>query len=150
MKKSFAILTVLLLSVPSARATTCTTANSIVKVKNLKLGSQERVEFYIKTPFTGSVVVAAASSGTFIQDGSGNPIVVVGNRWTDVKFKSMYWTCSSLTLFSLPKPILKDIQLIGQFEGQIEYAIGRHNGHYLSQTSSTSGGVKKITLKYGP
>ena len=140
----------LLLSVPSARSATCNTSNSIVKVKNLKLGAQERVEFYIKTPFTGSVVVAAASGGTFIQDGSGNPIVVAGNRWTDVKFQSMDWTCSSPTLFSLPQPVLKDIKLTGQFEGQIEYAIGRHNGHYLGQTSSTKGGVKKIMLKFGP
>ena len=150
MKSSLLALIFVLLSASIVSAATCNTANSIVKVKNLKLGAQERVEFYIMTPFTGSVVVAAASNSRFIQDGSGNPIVVAGNRWTDVKFQSMDWTCSSPTLFSLPKPVLKDIKLIGQFEGQIEYAIGRHNGHYLGQTSNTSGGVKKITLKFGP
>jgi len=148
--KSILIASGFLIFAQSALAAPCTAVNSITKVKNRKVGIHEYVDFFVKAPFTGSVSVAAATSGTFIQDGSGNPIVVAGNKWTDVKFKSMDWTCSSATSFALPKPVLKDIKLIGQFEGQIEYGIGRHNGHYLGQTMVTVGSQKRVTLKYGP
>ncbi len=148
--KPILIVSGLLIFAQSAVAAPCTTVNSITKVKNRKIGVYEYVDFYVKAPFTGSVSVAAATSGTFIQDGSGNPIVVGGNRWTDVKFQSMDWTCSSATSFALPKTVLRDIKLIGQFEGQIEYGIGRHNGHYLGQTIATIGSQKRVTLKYKP
>jgi hypothetical protein len=143
----FAVLSV----VASAQAATCTNANTITKVMNVKTPTREYVDFYIKSPFTGTVAVTAAASGAFIQDGSGNPINVAGNHWTDVKFENTDWTCSSTTSFVLPKPVLKDIKLIGQFEGQIEYAIGRHNGNYLGQTLSTvAGGKKRLRLKFRP
>ncbi len=131
-------------------AANCVDPNSITKVTNRKVGVFEYVDFFIKAPFSGTVLVKAASSATFIQDGSGNPIHVGGNKWTDVTFRQMDWLCSSLINFSLPKPVLKDIKLIGSFEGQIEYAIGRHNGHYFGQSLSTVGGQRRLTLKFKP
>jgi hypothetical protein len=134
----------------AAQAASCSTVNSIIKVQNRKVGAREFVDFWVKKPFTGAIVITAAPSGNFTQDGSGNAILVAGNKWTDVKFSSMDWMCSTQTIFSLPKPIIKDIKNIGQFEGQIEYVIGRINGHYLGQVTTNFATQKRITLKFGP
>jgi hypothetical protein len=134
----------------SVEAATCSVPNSITKVANRKAGGFEYVDFYVKAPFSGSVTVSAPSSGNFTQDPSGDAITVAGNKWAEVKFTGMFWMCSSARSFSLPKPIIKDIKSIGEFEGQIDYVIGRNNGHYLGSTTSTVSGKKRITLKFGP
>ncbi len=133
-----------------AAAGSCVTPNSIIKVSNSRVGVREMVQFQIKAPFTGSVAVTAGNGPTFFEDGSGDPVRVGGNRWTSVVFRGMDWMCSSRKVFALPKPVVKDIKNIGQFEGQIEYVVGRRNGHYLGKTQSTAKGVTTITLKYGP
>jgi hypothetical protein len=137
-------------SVSSAFAASCTAPNSIIKVSNSRIGVREMVTFRIKAPLSGTYSITAGHGPTFIEDGSGNPIHVGGNRWTDVTFRQMNWLCSTPTHFVLPKHVIKDIKLIGQFEGQIEYVVGRRNGHYLGHTVSTSGGITRIKLKYGP
>lgn len=150
MKKFCLAVILTILSTTPTLAAVCTSSNAIIKVENQKIGVREVVDFYIRTPFAGVFMVTAAPNGNFIQDGSGNPVSVAGNRWTDVKFRNMNWMCSSSTIFSLPKPIVKDIKNIGQFEGQIEYVIGRRNGHYLGQTMTTAGSMKRLRLKFGP
>jgi hypothetical protein len=150
MKKYLIAFTLLGLTAIQAEAANCNTANSIVKVQNLKVGAREYVDFWVKKPFTGTLSITAAATGNFTQDGSGDPISVGGNTWTDVKFSGMDWTCSSQTLFTLPKPIVKDIKNIGQFEGQIEYVIGRLNKHYLGQTTTNFATQQRIRLKFGP
>ncbi len=148
MKQSTLVLLLLLSTASSAFAANCTAPNSITTVRNVHRGQREYVDFYVKAPMTGTVSVVSASGPNFVEDGSGNTITVAGNRWTEVKFASMYWTCSTLTSFVLPKHFIKDIKNIGQFEGQIAYVIGRHNGHYLGQAWTVRGGQKRLRLKY--
>ena len=150
MKLSIATLAFLLGISAPALAGQCSTQNSIISASNSRVGLRELVRFKIKAPLTGTVSVTAGNGPTFIEDGSGNPVTVHGNRWTDVVFSGMDWMCSARTHFRLPKPVIKDIKLIGQFEGRIEYVVGRRNGHYLGKTQTTANGVTTITLKYGP
>jgi hypothetical protein len=150
MKRTAIIICLFLATASAAAAGTCASQNSIIKVSNTRVGLRELVKFQVKAPLTGSFAITAGSGPTFIQDGSGNPVSVRGNRWTDVVFRNMDWMCSARTRFALPKPVVKDIKNIGQFEGQIEYVIGRRNGHYLGHAVSTAGGITTITLKYGP
>ena len=65
---------------PAALAANCVVPNSIVEVRNQKTGARETVEFKIKAPLTGSYTITAGNGPTFIQDGSGDPITVGGNR----------------------------------------------------------------------
>jgi hypothetical protein len=150
MKRTVALFVFLLAMASPGMAAPCNTPNSMIKVSNSRVGLRELVQFQIKAPLTGSFTITAGNGPSFIQDGSGDPITVRGNRWTDVVFRGMDWMCSSHTRFALPKPVVKDIKNIGQFEGQIEYVVGRRNGHYLGHAVSTAGGITTITLKYGP
>jgi hypothetical protein len=149
MRYALSFLIACVVSVPSVFAASCTAPNSIIKVSNARMGMRETVTFRVKAPFIGSFAILATSGPTFFEDGSGNPITVRGNRWTDIRFRNMDWMCSTRTRFMLPKPVVKDIKNVGQFEGQIEYVIGRRNGHYLGHKVSTAGGITTITLKFG-
>jgi hypothetical protein len=132
----------------AAHADNCTAPNSIIKVSNSKSGAWEFVDFYMKPPVTATVSVTAPTGPNFIQDGSGNTIVVPGNRWTEVTFNSVDWLCSTPRLFSLPKPIVKSIKQIGGFEGTISYVIGRKGHHFMGSSWATIGGLKRLRLKY--
>lgn len=126
----------------------CTAANSLVKVTNYKLGAYEYVDFWIKPAFTGTIAYTAPTSGTFTEDPSGNSITVAGNRWTDVKFTNMFWTCSTLTVFNVPKPRIKAVKRIAQFEGTIEYVIGRQNGLAPTYSNMMVGSLRRIRFRY--
>jgi hypothetical protein len=134
----------------AAHAANCSDPNSVTKVTNRRAAGFEYVDFFVKAPFTGTVSVTAAASGTFTEDPSGDSITVAGNKWTEVKFRGMFWMCNVVNSFSVPKPIIKGVKSTGQLEGHVDYAIGRKNGHYLGVTTTTIGGQKRVTLKFGP
>jgi len=132
----------------AAFAAPCSEANSLTKLRNYKSGAYEYVEFWIKAPFSGALSVTAPTSGKFVEDGSGNPISVAGNRWTAVKLTNMAWMCSTQTVISVPRTRIKAIRRISQFEGAIEYVIGRRNGPAPLMTSATIGGQKRIRFRF--
>ena len=132
----------------AAHADHCTVPNSIVKVTNSRSGPWEVVDFYVKAPMTASTSVTAPTGPTFTEDASGNPITVPGNRWTQVTFNSVDWMCSTSSLFSLPKPIVKSIKQTGRFEGTVSYVIGRKGHHFMGSSWATIGGLKRLRLKY--
>ena len=148
----FIISLFLIVWLPSfALAANCNTPNSIISATNSVSGGFEYVTFKFKKPpalpqFTVTNVVPP-----FIQDGSGDTIVVSGSRWTQVKFEHMDWTCSTRQIFALPKPAIKAVKNIGQFEGQIVYVIGRSvASHFISARTISVGGFTLIRVKFRP
>ena len=138
-----------ILSLPlAAHAANCTAPNSIVKVSNSRIGPWEFVDFYVKAPVTATTSVTAPKGPNFTEDASGNPIIVPGNRWTEVTFNTVDWMCSTPTLFGLPKPIVKSIKQIGRFEGTVSYVIGRNGRHFMGSSWTTIGSLKRLRLKY--
>ncbi len=136
------------LSLTTAHAANCTAPNSLVKILTTKLGPWEFVDFYVKSPVTATTSVTAPTGPNFTEDGSGNTIVVPGNRWTEVTFNSMDWMCSTPALLSLPKPIVKSVKQTGRFEGTVSYVIGRKGHHFMGSSWATVGGLKRLRLKY--
>ena len=139
-----------IIAAPSfALATNCNTPNSLISVSNSKSGGFEYVIFKYKNPPTLPVFSVTNVVPPFIQDGSGNTITVAGAHWTQVKFEQMDWTCSTAQLLSLPKPAIKAVKNIGQFEGQITYVIGRSAAsHYISTKTINAGGFTLIKVKF--
>jgi hypothetical protein len=124
--------TFLFLAASEAQAAACTEANSIVIVKNSRVGTREYVDFWVKKPVTLSVSAVADNSGpNFREDPSDRLIVVPGNRWSRIRFMSVNWLCSIPENLSLPKPIVRSVKSIEQFEGYVTYIIGRRNKNYL-------------------
>jgi hypothetical protein len=116
----------------AAHAAACGPANSIVSVRNSSIGAFE----YVSPPF--------------IEDPSGNTIIVAGSKFTEVRFDSVYWFCTIAQNFHLPKTAIKGIKRTGQFEGVISYVIGRRaSSHYISNYSFDSGpGYRSIVIKF--
>lgn len=132
----------------SAIAAPCNVANSIVKVNNFKSGGFEYVDFWVKKPVTSTVQTWSSNTGNFEHDASGDIISVTGNRWRVVRFSITSWNCTIWNNFTLPKPRIKDIENIGQFEGVITYAIGRQNGNYLGMTVTNFPINKRYRFKF--
>ena len=132
-------------------AANCNTANSIISVTNSKVGGFEFVTFkFKKTPALPQFSVTNVVP-PFIQDGSGNTIIVAGARWTQVKFQQVEWICSTQQFLALPKPAVKAVKNIGQFEGQIVYVIGRSAAsHYITTQTINAGAFTIIRIKLKP
>ena len=132
-------------------AANCSTANSIISVSNSKIGGFEYVTFKFKKPPVLPQFSVTNVVPPFIQDGSGDTIFVPGAHWTQVKFDQVEWMCSTQQILSLPKPAIKAVKNIGQFEGQIVYVIGRSAAsHYISTTTTNAGGFTLIKVKFKP
>jgi hypothetical protein len=134
-----------------AQAAACTEANSIVIIKNSRVGTREYVDFWVKKPITLSVSALADNTGpNFREDPSDRLIVVAGNRWSRIRFMSVNWTCSIPTNLSLPKPIVKSVKSIEQFEGYVTYIIGRRNKSYLGMSQRDFPISRRYRFMYGP
>ena len=128
----------------------CTAAGSIVSVKNTSVGQYEYVRFKVKLPVNSGFSYAVSTvTPPFIQDPSGNTISVSGSKFKLIKFESVFWTCTIVENFSLPKTAIKGIKQISQFEGIVEYVIGRRKASlYITTTSTSAGGFKWIKMKF--
>ena len=132
-------------------AANCSTANSIISVSNSKIGGFEYVSFKFKKPPALPQFAVTNVVPPFIQDGSGDTIFVSGARWTQVKFDQVDWMCSIQQFLSLPKPAVKAVKNIGQFEGQIVYVIGRSAAsHFISTRMINAGAFTIIGVKFRP
>jgi hypothetical protein len=148
MRKMVAMALAALMIPSGAFAAPCTVANSIVLIKNSRVGGFEYVDFWVKKPVASSVLTWASTTGSFEHDASGAMITVTGNRWRVVRFPTLQWLCSIGQNFTLPKLRIKDIQNIGQFEGVVTYAIGRQNGNYLGMTVTNFAVNRRYRFKF--
>jgi hypothetical protein len=142
---SFALITSLSLA---AHADNCTAPNSIVKISNSKQGPWEFVDVFLKAPATATVAVSAATGPNFREDPSDMPIVIPGDHWTEIRFSSVDWMCTTLAQFNLPKPIVKSIKQTERFEGYVTYVIGRKGHHFMGSSWSTQGSLRRLRLKF--
>ncbi len=134
----------------AAHAAACNEANSIVRVRNTSIGAFEYVVFKYKKPPNLPSFTVKAVTPPFIQDGSGETVIVRGSKFTEVRFDGVVWTCSIIERLVLPKAAIKAVKNIGQFEGIITYIIGRRSSsRYISNYSYNSGpGFRSIVIKY--
>ncbi len=146
-----ALLTAIFIAIPATvHAAACGPSGSIVRVKNTSIGAFEYVVFKFHKPPTVPAYTVTAVMPPFTEDPSGNTIVIAGSKYTEVRFDSVFWTCSIAQNFALPKTAIKDIKRTGQFEGVVTYVIGRRaSSHYISNYSYDSGtGFRTIVIKF--
>ncbi len=141
--------TLVALAFPAASlAAPCTVANSVTQVKNVKIGSFEYVDFWVKKPVTASVSTWNSMTGSFEHDASGDIITLPGNRWRAVRFAGASWMCSPWMNLTTPKPRIKAVKSIGNFEGVVTFAIGRQGGSYLGMTVTNFAVNKRYRFKF--
>ncbi len=137
-----------LLAAPIAsHATPCSEVGSIIKVENTKVGPNEYVNFYIKSTTPDFTIKAVQGPSFPLADGD-ELLIVKGNKWTEVAFKGVNWTCEIPLALHLPKPIIRQVSSTEQFEGYVSYVIGRQGKNYRGQTVTAIAGGTKISLKY--
>jgi hypothetical protein len=133
-----------------AFAAACGPSNAIKRIRNTKIGGSEYLVFKFHMPPTVPVYAVTVGHPPFIHDASGQTIAVGGSHFIQVQFQGVFWTCTIQEQLTLPRPLIKDIKNIGQFEGVITYAIGLSpqapyitTYHYPSGPASTT-----IVLKF--
>lgn len=133
-----------------AIAANCNGPSSIVRVSNSASGGFEYVDFKIKKPaaprfFTTNVLPP------FLEDPSGTPINIAGSHWTKIQFRDVDSYCSILQFLSLPKPAIRAIKNIEQFEGQISFIVGRSaSSHYISTKVKNGVAFTTVRVKFKP
>ncbi|HKR01048.1 MAG TPA: hypothetical protein VJT09_10265 [Pyrinomonadaceae bacterium] len=140
---------ILLLSSGPAFSQACTSPGSIVSVKNTRIGNREYVIFNLKKP-TSATYTVTTETGPFVEDPSENPVTVAGSKFKMIRFQGVFWTCSINEIFSLPKPIIKDIKSTSQFEGTIEYVIGYRNPppKYITTYTYDVLSIRKVVMMF--
>jgi hypothetical protein len=128
-------------------AATCNTPNSIISYRNFSSGGFEFVEFKFKKPATPDFTVSAATPP--FSDTSDKVIPVAGALHTKIIFRGVDWMCTVQRFITTPKPAIKAVKLIDQFEGQLEFVIGRSAAsHYYSTRSISAGAYQLVRLKF--
>jgi hypothetical protein len=136
-----------LLSAAAAQAANCNTPNSLVSYRNFSSGGFEFVEFKFKNPANPNYTVSAATPP--FSNTADNVITVAGAKYTKIIFSSLDWMCTVKRFITTPKPAVKDVKLIDQFEGQLEFVIGRSaTSHYYSTTTINAGAYKLVRVKF--
>ena len=141
-------LTALLLSLAQPiDAQPCSGPRSILRVKNTVIGNHEYVVFDYVRPPAASYSVTPVTGPNFTQDGSGNTITVAGNKFRQIRFSGINWTCSITHNINVPRTAIKDIKGIGQFEGVVTYVVGyRTASVYLGSYSYNVGSIQKVVM----
>ena len=125
-----------------SHAAKCSEDGSIIKVENTKVGPNEYVNFYIKSAAPDFTIKAGQGPKFDLGEGDA-PLIVKGNKWTEVAFKGVNWTCEIPLALHLPKPIIRQVSNTEQFEGYVTYVIGRQGKNYRGQTVMPFAGGKK-------
>lgn len=126
----------------------CTAAGSIKKVKNTSIGSYEYVVFDYVLPPNPTYTVTTVSP-PFTEDPSGNPVVVSGAKFKEIRFDSVEWMCTIQKVFFLPKTAIKDIKQTSQFEGVVTYVVGYRNASLYAGTYFYDvGTIRKVVVRF--
>lgn len=102
----------------------CTNVNSLMKVRNTRIGNYEYVIFEFKRP-TSFSYSGAAVSAPFTHMASGDPVSVTGCQYRKIVFNDIFWMCETEEYFTLTTSReIKDIKTTGKLEGVCEYIVG--------------------------
>jgi hypothetical protein len=138
----------LILATDTAFSAPCTAARSIKSVRNTHIGNYEYVVFDVRRPPNPHYSVTT-ETGPFTEDASGNPVPVAGNKFKQIRFTGVFWTCTIAEVFSLPKTAIKDIKKTGQFEGVVTYVVGyRTASVYLGTYYYDVGNIRKVVMQF--
>jgi hypothetical protein len=108
-----ALSALLLILAPIASGAPCSGPGSILRVKNTHIGNYEYVVFDYRRPPNPHYTVTTETGSTFIHDASGDNITVAGNKFRQIRFTGVFWTCTINETFSLPKTAIKDVKKHG-------------------------------------
>jgi hypothetical protein len=133
-----------------ASAQPCTDPGSILSVKNTSAGSYEYVTFRLKRPLNSGYGYSVSTvTGSFTEEPSGNSVAITGPKYKRIRFKGITWTCEIAESFSLPKTAIKAIKKLEQHEGIVVYVVGyRSASTYISTSSTNSGSIRKVVMKF--
>ena len=138
----------LLISASSAFAAPCTSPRSIQRVRNTHMGNYEYVIFDYRRPPNPQYAVTTVMP-PFEADGSGDPVTVAGNKFRQIRFTSVFWTCTISENFVLPDTAIKGIKSTGQFEGVVTYVVGFRNAStYLGTYHYDVGPIRKVVMRF--
>jgi hypothetical protein len=138
----------LLILANAAFAAPCAGAGSIRRVRNTAIGNYEYVVFdYVPPPAAQYTVTTVTPP--FIEDEGGDTGPVNGNKFKQIRFHALNWTCTINQSFSLPKTAIKGIKRTGQFEAVITYVVGyRTASTYLGSYSYPVGSIRKVVMRF--
>lgn len=132
----------------SAFAQPCGTPGSIKRVKNTKIGIYEYVVFDVRRPPNPQYSITTATP-PFTEDGSGDPVTVAGNKFKQIRFTGVFWTCGIKEIFSLPRTAIKGVGKTGQWEGVVTYVVGyRTASTYLGAYYYDVGSIRKVVMRF--
>lgn len=132
----------------SAFASSCGAPGSIKRITNTQAGNYEYVIFDYVRPPTATFSVTTVTP-PFIADGSGDNITISGNKFKQIRFTGVFWTCKIKEVFFLPKTAIKGIKSTGQFEGVVTYVVGYRNAStYIGTSSLSIGPMQRVTMKF--
>ena len=131
-------------------AQNCNEANSLLSVKKRKAGRTEYVIFSLKNPVTATIKMSDAKR-PFYQEASGAPIKISGCKFKKITFTSIGWQCKVQENFSSSTYLIRQVRIVEQFEGIINYVVGyRCNTKSIISYNYDDGDTKKyvVRLKY--
>jgi len=132
----------------SAFASPCGAPGSIKRITNTPMGNYEYVVFDVRRPPNPHYSVATVTP-PFTADGSGDTVTIAGNKFKQIRFTGVMWTCSINQVFSLPQTAIKGIKSTGQWEGVVTYVIGyRSASLYLNTYYYDVGSIRKVVMRF--
>ena len=124
----------------------CKEPGSIKSVIKARSGKFETVTFEVVTP--GPDYKETNVKPPF-EDYGGEHVNIAGKYFKEVRFTGVNWTCKIVENFSVATSTVKGIKSTEQFEGYVTYIVGYTNkSKYVGKSSSTSGHLQKIVLKF--
>lgn len=145
--RKFLCIALFLATTTASQATNCNAPNSIISYRTYMAGRFEYVVFTFKNPSTPDFTTTAASPP--FSDTSDRVIPVRGAKFTKIVFRGVNWMCSVQRLGTIPKPVIKDVKLVDQFEGQLEFVVGRTaTSHYYSTKAMNVGPYTYVKIKF--
>ena len=148
--KAFTLLFVLgLVTHYSSYGQACTTNGALVSVTYKKFTSYEIVTFKFKQ--TCAVPAVSVANPPFIEDPSGNTILVAGAQHREIKFSGIEWMCTIPTIFQSSITSTSKVRAIkktGQFEGIVSYVIGLKSTASFAQVFPTTTSAGFCYIKF--
>ena len=138
----------LLFTAANAYPEPCTEAGSIRRVTKTTSGNFEYVMVEFNKPASPTLNVRTEHP-PFYTDGAGDPVSVKGKYFRVVTFHGVMWTCDIHESLGSKTVAIIDVKNIGQFEGDVAYAVGfRKKDSYVSRYVQDAGKYKRFYFKF--
>ncbi|MFM9905939.1 MAG: hypothetical protein ACKVQJ_15360 [Pyrinomonadaceae bacterium] len=124
----------------------CSEPGSIKRIIKARAGNFETVTFEVVPPSPDFKITNAHRP---FENYGGDPVHIKGKYFKEVRFTGVNWTCKISENFSAATTTVTGVAQTEQFEGYVTYIVGyRTKSKYIGQSSTTSGGIRRIVLKF--